>query len=288
MTDTAMVYKNFDQEALDLQYNVRAGIPDFESIFQRWRETSRSAVDNLKDRAHIDLKYGDDEAQSIDLFLTHESGRPLIVFIHGGYWQSLDKSYFNYLAETFVEDGFNFATLNYRLAPTVTMDEIVSDCREAIAWLGRHADRFGFDLGKIIVTGSSAGGHLTAMMLATDWSQYGLPGDLIAGGCALSGLYDLEPIRLCYLNGAIKLDAETARRNSPVRNVPQKAPPLILSFGGDETSEFSAQQTDLASLWQGQNLRCGIVHQDDGHHFDMVDRLGDRNSEIYKAVISLT
>lgn len=283
-----MVYKDFDQEALDLQYNVRAGIPDFESIFQRWRDTSRSAVDNLKDRAHIDLKYGDGVGQSIDLFLTIERGRPLIVFIHGGYWQSLDKSYFNYLAETFVEDGFNFATLNYRLAPTVTMDEIVSDCRDALAWLGRNADRFGFDLGKIIVTGSSAGGHLTAMMLATNWSQHGLPADLIAGGCALSGLYDLEPIRLCYLNDVIRLDAETARRNSPVHHVPHNAPPLILSFGGDETSEFLAQQTDLASLWRGKNLRCSVVDQNDGHHFDMVDRIGDRNSDIYKAIISLT
>ena len=287
MAHSEAVYKNYNQEELDLQYNVRAGIPDFEAIFTRWSQSSRKVVEKLKDRAQIDLKYGEAEAQSVDLFLTDTKDRPLVIFIHGGYWQSLDKSCFNYLAQPYVEDGVNFATVNYRLAPAVTMDEIVSDCREAIAWFAHNAERFGYDRRKIIVTGSSAGGHLTTMMLTTDWTRFGLPADLLAGGCALSGLYDLEPIRLCYLNEVIRLDAESSRRNSPVHHVPQKAPPLVLSFGGDETSEFLAQQTSLASKWQERNLACNIVVQEDGHHFDMVDRLGERDSPIYKAVQSL-
>lgn len=281
------VYKDFSQSELDRQYNVRAGIPDTREIFRRWEADSRDVRQRFKSQLKEDIKYGADPAQGVDVFSAAAPGRPLVVFIHGGYWQSLDKSYFSYLADAYLLDEFNFAAVNYRLAPGATMDEIVEDCRKSISFLWRNADDLKFDKDRIFVTGSSAGGHLVAEMLSTDWSARALPSDLIKGGCALSGLYDLEPIRLCYLNEAIKLDAEMASRNSPINHVPQHAPPLLLAFGGDETEEFDRQQSDYARAWRAKGLQCRVVEQSDGHHFDMVDRLGDRKTSLYQAVKNL-
>ncbi|ARC38887.1 alpha/beta hydrolase (plasmid) [Paracoccus yeei] len=281
------VYKNFSQEELDLQYNVRAGIPETENIFARWLETSEATKARFANSLSPDLRYGKDSAQTIDLFSCGKPGRPLVVFIHGGYWQSLDKKYFSYLADAYLAEDLNFAAINYRLAPDATMDAIVEDCRQAIGFLQSEAGTLGFDSDQIYLTGSSAGGHLVAEMAATDWRDRGLPGDVIKAGCALSGLYDLEPIRLCYLNKVLGMDAEMARRNSPVHNVPQSGPPLLLSYGGAETNEFDCQQSDFARAWKARGLDCTILPQSDGHHFDMVDRLGDPDAELFRAVLSL-
>lgn len=278
------IYKDYTQEELDLQYNVRAGIPETEEIFARWQNDSAATRRRLADRLREDLRYGDDPAQGIDFFAAAKSGQPLVVFIHGGYWQSLDKAHFSYLAEAYVDNGLNFATIDYRLTPSVSMDEIVEDCRQAIAYLARHAVDLGFDLDRFFITGSSAGGHLVAAMASTDWSLRGLPADLITGGCALSGLYDLEPIRLCYLNKVIGMDQAMAHRCSPTRHVPSNAPPLLLSYGGAETQEFDNQQEDFAAAWRAQGNDCTIMPQSDGHHFDMVDRLGDNSTALFKAV----
>ncbi len=282
------VYKNYNQEELDRQYNVRAGIPETQDIFERWRTTSASTRAQYASALTEDIKYGDAGQQAIDYFSVSMPGQPLIAFIHGGYWQSLDKAHFSYLAEAYIKVGLNFAAIDYRLAPSVTMDDIVEDCTQAVAFLARHAGDLGFDPKRLVLTGSSAGGHLVAQMVSTDWTAHDLPDSTIKAGCALSGLYDLEPIRLCYLNKVIGMDKDMARRNSPVHNVPRKAPPLVLSYGGAETSEFECQQTDYAQAWRSNGLACSILQQADGHHFDMVDRLGDSSAELFSAVCSLT
>lgn len=279
------IYRTFSQEQLDRQYNVRASIPDHLAIFERWKRDSAE----FRRISHVetDLKYGDDPAQAIDLFMSDNRNAPIVVFIHGGYWQSLDKSDFSYIARPYLEDGLNFAAVNYRLAPSVTMDEIVSDNRRALLWLSRNANKFGGDPSQIYVTGSSAGGHLTATMVSTDWALFSAPKDLVKGGCAMSGLYDLEPIRLCYLNEKLGLDRESARRNSPLLQIPSSAPRLLLAVGGDESTEFHRQQAEYFDAWRAKGLACRVIEQRDGHHFDMCDRLGDRNQPLYQAVVSL-
>lgn len=276
------VYRNFTQVELDTEYNVRAGIPDYQEIFDRWKSDSEA----FRRMSHFeaDLRYGPDHQQSIDLFRTSRSGAPIVVFIHGGYWQSLDKSDFSYIARPYLEDGMNFAAINYRLAPAVSMKEIIEDCRAALVWLHQNASRFNCDEKSIYVTGSSAGGHLTAMMLATDWRSYMAPPDLVKGGCALSGLYDLEPIRLCYLNGNVRLDESDVRLYSPVLAIPSSMPKLLLSVGGDESSEFHRQQHEYGQALRAAGIGCEVIEQIDGHHFDMCDRLGDRNELLYHAV----
>lgn len=280
----AYVYRRMTQPVLDAQYNIRIQIPDFPELFESWKARSAAVCAALGNNAHIDLAYGDAPLQKLDLFLCGQAGRPLVVFIHGGYWRAQDKSEFSYVAEPFVADGINVAVINYRLAPHVMMDDLVADVRESLAWLYRNAATYGFDANRIAVTGSSAGGHLTVMSIITDWAAHGLPRDLVKGGVALSGLYDLEPIRLCYLNREIGLDAETAARNSPMLTIPASAPMLYLSVGGIESGEFQRQERDFAEAWRKAGLRCEVIRQTDGHHFDMIEFLIDRNGALYSSL----
>jgi arylformamidase len=282
------VYRRMTQPVLDAQYNIRLQVPDFPELFESWMARSAAVRAALGKNAHIDLAYGDAPSQNLDLFLCGQANKPLVVFIHGGYWRAQDKSEFCYVAEPFVADGINVAVINYRLAPHVTMDELVSDVRESLAWLYRNAATYGFDADRIVVTGSSAGGHLTVMSIITDWAARGLPRDLVKGGLALSGLYDLEPIRLCYLNKEIGLDAETAKRNSPMLTIPSSAPPLLLSVGGIESGEFHRQERDFAAAWRDAGLRCEVIRQADGHHFDMIEFLIDRDGALYRGLKELT
>lgn len=279
------VYRNFNQDSLDKQYNVRGGIPGYQAIFDRWARESRDfrAVHPVRE----DLAYGDDPKQTLDFFPAPTRGRPLLVFIHGGYWQSLDKSDFSYVAAPYLRHDINVAVVNYRLAPDVPMAAIVRDNQEALVWLYRQAEALGFDGHRIFVSGHSAGGHLTATMAGTRWEQFGMPGDLVKGGCAISGLYDLEPIRLCYLNEVIRLTPADVEAYSPVHHLPTTGLPMILTVGGDESDEYHRLQAQYASLLRDQRIETEVVVQARGHHFDAVDYLGDAQGELAAAVLRM-
>lgn len=280
-----LVYRSYDQEQLDKQYNVRAGIPDFKEVFARWAEDSAAFRGSVPVRT--DLAFGPENGQSLDYFTCGTPNKPVLLFIHGGYWQSLDKSDFSFVAKPYLKHGVNIAVVNYRLAPSVSMDAIVDDNRAALGWLYRNADALGFNKNRIFVSGHSAGGHLTAAMVSTDWQALGLPGDLIKGGCAISGLYDLEPIRLCYLNKVLGLTEDQVARHSPARHLPKNKIPMILTAGGAESDEYHRLQREYAALLQGIGCSVRIAEQRDGHHFDVVDRLGDENTELFKAAVEL-
>ncbi|RAS08668.1 alpha/beta hydrolase [Cupriavidus alkaliphilus] len=279
------MYRNFNQEELDKQYNVRAGIPEFQDIFKRWEDTS--AAFRRQHPVKPDLAYGGHAKQSLDFFPAASRERPLLVFIHGGYWQSLDKSDFSFVAAPYLQRDINVAVVNYRLAPEVGMAEIVRDNQEAVAWLYRHAAELGFDPHSIFVSGHSAGGHLTATLAGTDWASFGVPADLLKGGCAISGLYDLEPIRLCYLNQVVGLTTADVARYSPVHHVPKIKLPMILTVGGDESPEYHRLQREYQALLGECGFDVHVVVQERGHHFDAVDLLGDPNGALAAAVLRM-
>lgn len=279
------VYRNFNQVELDKQYNVRGGIPDFLDIFSRWSQSS--AAFRSANRVLENIPYGINETQNLDFFPAATAGRPLLVFIHGGYWQSLDKSDFSYLAAPYIKRDINVGVVNYRLAPTVGMDEIVADNRDALIWLYHNAETLAFDKDKIFLSGHSAGGHLTATMVSIDWTAHGLPANVLKGACAISGLYDLEPIRLCYLNKAVGLTPAQVEQFSPTKKLPVVKTPLILTVGGNESDEYHRLQAEYAELLGAKGMEIQIVRQADGHHFDAVDRLGDEENELGKAMLQL-
>ena len=283
-----VIYRDYDQQALDAQLNLRARWPEFQDYFDRWAADSAVARQGLT--ARLDLAYGDTAGQKLDLFPARaaDGPPPLLVFIHGGYWQALDKSDYSYLAPPFLDAGIAFASLNYDLAPEVSVEEIVRQVRAALAWLYREAAIGGYDRDRIFVAGHSAGGHLTLEAMITDWgSLHQLPPDLVKGGCAVSGIYELEPIRLSYQQEVLRLDPDMVARISPMRHPPAQAGPLICAVGSEETEEFLVQQREFLEVWRGAGLEARTVELLGRTHFSAVDALGEASHPLFAAVRDL-
>src|SRR5512145_2441896 len=277
---TTPVYRGYDQAALDAQYNLRARVPEHPEHFRRWAEAGAEARARLD--GHLDQPYGDDPKQRLDYFPAAENGAPLLAFIHGGYWQALDKSDFSYPAPAWVERGVSFASINYPLAPEAGIPEILDSCRAAVLWLWHNASALGADRKRIFLAGHSAGGHLATLLLATDWTSFGaLPADLVKAGCSVSGVYDLEPIRLSYQNPVLKLDAATARAMSPIHARPPQDRPLLVAVGGAETAEFLRQQQAFAEGWSAAGARLDQLLLDGLNHYQAVDCLADARSTAF-------
>lgn len=284
----ARVFRDYDQATLDRELNLRGRWPEHAQFFERWARDSAAARESLPCR--LDLPYGTTPAETLDFFpAAGGAAAPLLAFIHGGYWQGLDKGDFSYLAPAFVSSGIAFASLNYVLAPAGTIGTMIDQVRRALAWLHRHADAQGIDPGRIVVAGHSAGGHLAAMAVSTDWPAFApdLPAGLLAGGCAISGVYDLEPIRLSYHNKVLNIAPEQARPWSPLRCLPRHARPLLLAVGSEETAEFLRQQAEYAAALAAGGLPCREVPMTGLHHFNAVDALGDRRHGLHEAVRDL-
>lgn len=290
-----MLYRDYDQAGLDAQYNMRAAVPDYPDFVERWAAASAGARE--RHAVETDVQYGDSADQKLDLFRAERNdGRPapLHIFIHGGYWQAMDKEHFGYVADGIVPQGAHLAVIDYALAPAVDMDEIVRQVRNAVAWAWRQAGAIGADPGRLTISGHSAGGHLTAMALLTDWAAVAsdLPSRPLAGGLAISGLYDLEPIRLCYLNEVIGLTPDSAGRNCPLellRRRPADAgplPPLALCAGALETPEFHRQQAEFAAAWAAAAAPPRLVEAPGLNHFSVVDRLADPAGALARAALA--
>ena len=252
------IFREFDQQTLDAEYRIRDSIPldQFEGIIKRYSDDSAAARENLN--CETDVSYGDDPDEIMDIY-PGPGDAPIFVFIHGGYWRMLSQKESSLMADNMVANGAAFATLNYSLAPAASLDEIVRQCRAALAWIYNNAEKYGVDRNRIHVGGSSAGGHLVGMMLAGGWhGEFGVPDDLIKSACALSGLHDMEPIRLSEVNEWLQLDEASARRNSPIHNLPSRGCPLIVAYGGNETSEFKRQSNIYADAWKSAGFECEI------------------------------
>jgi arylformamidase len=270
-----------DRAALDANYNLRAKVPEHPVYFERYARAS--AAFRARWPARLDLAYGDSPRQAVDLFLPEAPRPPLLVFIHGGYWQALDRKDFSFVGERLVEAGAAVALVGYDLAPAVDMDTIVRQIRQSLAWLYRNAAEHGFDRDRICVAGHSAGGHLAAMALATDWPDFGLPGDLIKGVCAISGVFDLEPIRLCYLNDVVQLDVEQARRNSPTLLRPAHCP-VIATLGELETAAFHQQSRAYAEAVRRNGVPCDLVVQPGLDHFSVIMAMTEAANPAVRAI----
>jgi arylformamidase len=271
---------------LEREYNARAAIPDHPQIFARWAE--QAAMTRRRRAGLIDMPYGDDPGERLDFFPAMQRSSPLLVFIHGGYWRSLDKFDFSWIATPFLDAGVSVAFLNYGLAPRVRVDEIVRQQLKAVAWLYARAEELGFDPRRIVASGHSAGGHLTAMLMAALWPTLdpALPPDLVKGGVAISGLYDLEPlVPLPFINDDLKLDAAAARRFSPVHLPAATAAPLVTAVGALESSEFKRQTRLIRAAWP-RNARAD-VEVADANHLTVCDALADPESALFRAALDL-
>jgi arylformamidase len=275
------LYRTMDAARLDIEYNARATTPEVESIIAAYRTRTDAAKAALSWSTQA---YGPTEPERLDIYPAAE-GAPVLVFIHGGYWRALDSADAGSMAPGFVAAGACVVSVNYTLAPAATLDRIVDECRRALAWVHDNIARFGGDPARIHVAGSSAGGHLAAMLLAPGWqAALNLPERVVAGATLLSGLFDLTPIPHTHINAWMALDAPAAARNSPALLPPPTGLPVVLAYGDTETAEFKRQTTDFKRALQGAGCAAEIVPPRPGsNHFDLVFDFGEPGNPLHEA-----
>jgi arylformamidase len=269
---------------LEYEYNNMARRPDAPELLARLAE--RSAAYRARADAALDCRYGRGDRQKLDVFRCGARDAPLLAYLHGGYWQRGDKSIYSYLAEPFNAAGIDVAVIGYPLCPEVSMTGLTSSVREALAWLWRNAGGLGICADRINLAGHSAGGHLTAMALATHWPELdpGLPPDLLRSGIAISGLYRLAPLLPTTISHALNLTDEEVEGLSPANLAAQGDAALLVIVGGDETREFFSQADSLVEAWSRPRLEIEQYIDPDADHFDVVVDLGDPASELHGRV----
>lgn len=277
-------------------YNARAAVPEHPELIARWLKRSQDWRNRATGR--YDLAYGASPAERLDLFPCAADNAPLLVFIHGGYWQALDKNDFSFVAEPYVEAGASVAIVNYGLCPSVTLDDIVQQMRRAICWLYENSSVLGFDRARMHVSGHSAGGHLAAMLVTTDGAECAskapdkegeeaagpLPGDVIKGAISVSGLFDLAPLIETTMNEKIGLDGESARRLSPSLLQPRPDAKLLVAVGEWEGSGFFWQVDSILRAWADHDIAIERMTLLGCNHFSALDRLADPASLLFRAV----
>jgi arylformamidase len=247
MTSTPTIHS---PEWFDRMYNNRALVPDHADYFARWDSRSRAARSSL--RCSLDVAYGDGPMETLDIFPARRANAPVVVFIHGGYWRSLDKADHSFVAPALHALGAAVVIPNYALCPAVTIPDIVLQMVKAVAWTWRHATSFGGDPSRIRVYGHSAGGHLASMMLACDWSKVGqdLPAHLVQDALSISGLYELDSLLSTpFLQDSLRLTPTDARRASPAYFPSPSQGRLFTVAGADESAEFIRHNHLIQQAW---------------------------------------
>lgn len=273
-----MLYRGMDRTALDAAYNNTEAVGVARRDQYVAARVARSDAFRKTHAGRIDVRYGAGPRHRLDVFPCGTAGAPTLLFIHGGYWQQNDKEPFAFLGEGLLPSGFNLAVVEYTLAPAARMDAIVGEIRTAVAWVIDHAKELGGDPGRVFVSGHSAGGHLTAMAMADA---------RVAGGLAISGIFDLEPIRLNYLNEKLGLDAAEAQRNSPMLHLPARAAPLIVTVGLGELPELIRQSEEFATAWQKRGLPGRYVPLAGHDHFSILDELARSDGKLLATLRTL-
>ena len=271
---------------LERDYNVRLLRDDLDDLMIGWSE--RSARFRATADCQLDLAYGARERERIDLFRSGTARAPLLAYIHGGYWQRGDKSAYSFVAEPFVARGVDVAMLQYNLCPDGDLALLTAQVRAATAWLWRNAEGLGVSRDRIGVAGHSAGGHLTGMVLATDWPALGddLPRELVKSGIPISGLFRLAPLRRTTINDAVGIDDGTARDYSPQFLKPATRAPVLVALGGGESKHFHRQTNDFVAEWRRYGAPVEAYFEPEVDHFDVVNRLADADSGFFKKTLS--
>lgn len=227
----------------------------------------------------LDLVYGPRPRNKLDLFRCGKAGAPLLAFIHGGYWQRNAKETFACMAAGPLANGMDAAFLGYTLCPEATLSDIVDEIASAVRWLRREGPRHGVGEGRLIVSGWSAGGHLTATTLALEGVDAGL---------AISGIYDVEPCRLNYLNDNLRLTAEEAAKTSPLLHLPTKSAPVVLAYGTAELPELQRQSVAYHEARRAAGLPSELLPLTGLDHFSIMDELEKSDGALVRAALRLT
>ncbi|MCX4026560.1 alpha/beta hydrolase [Endozoicomonas sp. SM1973] len=276
-----MQYQQYTQESLDRDYNNRQAVTNFDQILSSWQEASKKARQFY---VHFDdIRYGLSNRETLDVFPAKQANQPAILFIHGGYWQSMDKKFFHFLAPIWVDRGVNFIFINYPLAPHETLTGITSSIQRALHWFYQHAADYKINPDQLFLMGHSAGAHLASYLLTIDWQRLSpkIPNDAIKGVTALSGIYNLTPIQQSFVNSVLKLSDEEVSHYSPFRLKPLMKPSLLLAVGDQEIKGFHDQQQAFGDSWRRYLPQLKEIKVKGVNHFTILDQLGEAGSPLF-------
>jgi arylformamidase len=277
-----------DPAWLDAQYNNRARVADAMTQLAKWAEVSAFARERSAAKL-LDLRYGDGPGETLDIFPAATPNAPVLIFVHGGYWRSLDKSDFSFVAPSFVADGATVVVPNYALCPAVTIEDIAMQMVKAVAWTWRHIAEHGGNPDRMALVGHSAGGHLAAMLLSCRWKQVdeSMPLQPLSGALAISGLYDLEPVRLtAFLQSDLRLTPSQVNRLSPAFFPRPKAGKLYAAVGADESEEFIRHNQLIRDQWGPTAVPvCETVPGE--NHFSVLESLADPQGRLHDLALRL-
>lgn len=237
---------------------------------------SRRTVESLDCR--LNVRVGARNEERIDVFPAKRPGAPIVLFVHGGWWHKNTRAQWDYVANGFVKRGYAVIITDYALCPKVRIPDITQASRAAVAWAFEHAEEINGDRDRIFLTGHSAGGQQAGMMAVTDWSQCGLPVDVLKAVAPMSGIYDMRVIKACYLQTYVQLSGETVRSESALFQIPETAPSILAMVGEEESREFYRQMDLFVDAWKKRGHRAereAVIGED---HTTMVFSLGDPDS----------
>ena len=277
------LYKGFRPDEMEYQYNPRASVPEFPELAkiraaqaQKVRETAKS---------WLNISYGNSPREMLDIYAADKAGGPVLVYIHGGYWRSGSKEDNCNFVPTFTKRGATVVLVEYDLCPNVTVTDIVRQTRAAIAWSCKNITRYGGDPTRIFVSGHSAGGHLTAMALAHDWTKEGIPQDCIKGAVATSGVYDLDMVMKISVQEQVRMTPEIAKANSPFLNSLRVKCPMVVAVGGAEPKGWQQMAEDYFNHCKRHGMNVEYLVVPGANHYTMSEKLRDDANPLTQAMI---
>jgi len=277
---------NAEHTNYDLLYNPRLTVKGYARIIERWQRDAQKARARLD--CYLDVPYGADQTENMDIFRARGPSKGLLMFIHGGYWRALDKSDFSFVAPALTDAGITVAVPNYALCPKVQIRDIVMQLVQAGAWLHRNGGNFGAPYGILHVAGHSSGGHLAAMLLACQWPAYAhdLPKQVVRAALSMSGLYDLrEIVKVPTVNCDVRLTDRSALAVSPAFLPPATDAPLYTAVGGDENEGFQIQNAIIRKKWE--RVHAADIACPGDNHFTVLDQLTRPDSALFKAALRM-
>ncbi|MBN8954584.1 arylformamidase [Rhizobium sp. WW_1] len=287
--NTLIAEGSWPRERLDVDYNARATVGDrFPDEMRAYRETSDEVRgDWLR---FGDIVYDDESQQTLDIFgpRPDTAPRPVFLFVHGGYWRALSKYDSAMMAGMLAKAGIMTAVVDYRLAPTVSLSQIVREVRTALAFLWRNADRYGIDRDRIHIGGSSAGGHLTGMLLAGGWHQdFGVPENLVKSALPMSGLFELAPLAASFPQEWLSLDEQQIDSLSPIRHLPRRGCPVLVAWAEKEAPGFKRQSAAFAEAWKDLGHPVQTLEVPERNHFDILMELRNEETALSQALLTM-
>jgi len=282
-----VVYGDYTQAELDRQYDQTSLVPNIAIYTGDW--LARSAATRERIDCGLDQAYGMHPREKLDVFPASHPAAPAFLIFHGGAWRGLSKNHFSMVAAPLVAAGITAVVVGFGLVPTVSLDVQIHQARAAVSWVSQRSAVLSIDPSRIFVAGHSSGGHIAVLMATTDWTVWQLPADTVKGAVSVSGIYDMEPVRLSSRNAYLHLSDQGAHRNSAIAQLDSRTfkPSLVIAWAANELDEFRRQGRTFATASQDAGWPTVALQLEKHNHFSAVEAMTDSDGPIARQMIEM-